>query len=294
VKILKQALFITICFYTAASCDGFLSLKLGVDARSNGMGLASTALPGNCAAGFNNPAGLALNEGTGVIITHHRWFQGVQGYFSGFSWSKGKNSFGLHLLYTDLGTMEYRLRADPAAAGTFNAHEFAVGMSWGRQVSATLFFGLTAKFLYEKVFVYETSGAAIDGGILWRPFDDGITIGLHLRNLGRTGKLNNRRISLPASGSLGLALPVNLPGGRWLVAADGVYYKDVGWYLHSGTEYALNDNLFLRIGLQNGEGKNDITFGLGINLNKYRLDYSYMVLHSGLGDSHKISVSINL
>ncbi|MBN2417043.1 PorV/PorQ family protein [bacterium] len=270
--------------------QGFLSLDLGVDARSGALGMTSAALAGSHTAWFANPAVLASGGTGGGMLTHHRWIQGVTGTFLGFSGSAGVNGLGVGILYTDLGTMEHRLTPDPAPQGTFSASELAVSFSWARPLSASLQAGVTLKVLYNKIFIYETGGIAADAGVIWRPASGGPVVGLSVNNLGRTGKLDRERIDLPLSGSLGLSLPLALPGGRGLAAADAVYYRERGWYLHCGAEYSLDDLLFLRLGVRAGEGEYDPTAGIGMRVDRYQIDYAYMPLHAGLGESHKVTL----
>lgn len=293
-KIIRDTFVLILVFAGQALGDGFLSLDLGVDARSGAMGMTATALTGLNAAGFYNPAVLGFGGPGRGMVTHHRWIQGVTGTFLGFSGSIGPNGVGAGILYTDLGTMEHRLTATPTPQGTFSASELAVSVSWGRALTSSLRAGVTLKMLYEKIFLYETGGVAADAGLIWQPSSNGPAVGLSVNNLGRTGKLDNARIDLPLSGRIGVSIPLALPGGRGLAAADAVYYPDRGWYFQGGTEYGLNDLLFLRLGVRTGEGVYDVSAGVGIHVDRYEIDYAYMPLHAGLGESHKVTLGFAL
>ena len=91
---------------------------------------------------------------------------------------------------------------------------------------------------------------------------------------------------------LGFAFPLEMLGGCWTFVMDGVKEKDFPYHLHGGVEYGWRGSVFLRFGYQTGYETRDVTGGIGFTWSKYRLDYSYMPLGSGFGDSHRLTVGI--
>lgn len=114
---------------------GFPSLKLGVDARSGGLGMAYTALSDDASSGYWNPAGLVSLQNKDFILSHHRWIQGVRGEFMGFGWGSGMSGVGITILYTEISGIEHRIVPSPTPLGTFSAYELIAGFSYAKGIN---------------------------------------------------------------------------------------------------------------------------------------------------------------
>ena len=255
--------------------------------------MAYVALADDASGGFWNPAGLASMSGRDAVLSLHRWIDDVRSEFLAFGWETNHGGYGVHVLYTDMGELEHRLAPSPTPLATFSAHEFIMGISFGRTIHRRLSVGLTAKLLYEKIYIEEACGVAADFGFLWDVFADGLRIAGVVQNIGKTNPLQTEDIRLPFTARLGVAYPLSLLGGRWWLVLDGVKERDFPFHLHGGGEYGWRERLFLRCGYQTGYETRDFTGGLGVTWGRYRLDYSYMPLGSGLGDSHRLTVGIH-
>lgn len=273
---------------------GFSSLKLGADARSGALGMAFTAVSDDGSGGYWNPAGLTSLVRKDFIFSIHRWIGGVRSEFLGFGWGDKKGGIGIHVLYMEVGGIEHRVVPTPVPLATFSNHELIVGFSYARTLKERISVGFTLKVLYEKIFVEEAWGMAADLGILWRVWEGGLRVGGVVQNLGTTGRLRDENVTLPLTGRLGVAQMVKIFGGRWVFIVDGVKERDFPFHLHGGVEYGWRNVVFLRCGYQTGYETRDLTGGVGVVWRGYRLDYSYMPLHAGLGDSHRLSVGISL
>jgi len=256
------------------------------------MGMAFTALADDGSAGFWNPAGLASLQRKDMLLSFHRWIEDVRDEFLAFGWGGPHEGMGIHVLYTDMGEFEQRIVPSPTPMATFSAHELIFGVSYARTVFNRFDVGMTIKLLYEKIYIEEAWGVGVDLGFLWHVWSDGLRIGGVLQNLGKTNALYREDISLPLTVRLGLAYPLNIFGGQWIFVADGIKERGFPYHLHGGVEYGWRGRVFIRCGYQTGYEARDITGGIGVAWDKYRVDYSYMPLGSGLGDSHRFTVGI--
>jgi hypothetical protein len=288
----KIILCIAFFLIQAKAICGFSSLKLGVDARSGGLGMAYTALSTDGSAGYWNPAGLAAISGQDLILSHLRWIQDVNSSFVGFGWSKGKSGFGCHILYTEIPGIEQRTVPSPEPLSIFSAYELAAGLSYGRQIRPNMRMGLTLKFLYEKIYIEEAVGFAGDLGLQWDVTDFGLRLGAVIQNIGKSNKLRDESIPLPLLGKIGASIPLSGLGGQWIFATDAVYEKGDIFHLFGGCEYVWRQVFSFRLGYQTGYDSRNITGGIGFVWKKYRLDYHFMPLTGGLGDSHQLSVGL--
>jgi hypothetical protein len=271
--------------------SGFPSLKLGSDAQLTGMGFAGTAVVENGAVSFWNPAGLPFIQGKKLVFSYHRWIQDVQSQFIGFGTGFSKWGFGLHLLYTEVGGIEYRIGIPtPDPLGTFSGHEMVAGVSFAYRAMRSLSVGLSMKLYYQKLFTDECTGLGGDVGVLYEIWQDGLRIGGVVQNIGKTGRLREESTELPLLVKIGFAVPVFIGEGRLLCAVDGVAEQDFPFHLHGGLEYGWQDLLYLRLGYQTGYETRWVTGGMGVRWRSTRLDYSYAPLRSGLGDAHRLSL----
>ena len=254
--------------------------------------MAYTALSDDGSGGYWNPAGLASLRRRDFLLSAHRWIGDVQGEFLGFGWGGKRWGVGIHILYTEVGGIEYRIVPSPTPLFTFSARELVIGVSCARMIRERLSVGMTLKTLYEKIFIEEAWGVAGDVGVLWSVWEGGLRIGSVLQNVGKTGPLRSEDVKLPLTGRLGVALPVEILGGRWVFVADGVKERGFPFHLHGGLEYGWRGVLFLRCGYQTGYETRTMTGGVGVSWGGYRLDYSYMPLREGLGDSHRLTFGI--
>ncbi len=271
---------------------GFSSIKLGGGAKAGALGMAYTALSDDASGGYWNPAGLAFLGKKDFLLSVHRWIESVRGEFLGFGWGGERSGMGFHVLYTEVGGIERRIVPSPTPLFTFSAHELIVGLSYGRVIWERFSVGMTLKALYEKIFIEETWGVGGDVGVLWSVWEGGLRIGSVLQNVGKTGPLRSEDVELPLTGRLGVALPVEILSGRWMFTIDGVKEGGFPYHIHGGMEYEWRNILFLRCGYQNGYETRDWTGGVGVVWRGYRLDYCYMPLREGLGDSHRLTFGI--
>lgn len=290
-KLLSIILILTLSV-SVVFAEGFPSLKMAGTARSEAMGFAYTTVVNDGSAGFWNPAGLMQIPRRDAVISVHRWIQDVRSEFAGFGWKGQKNGWGFHILYTDAGEIEQRTVPSPTPISTFSAHELIAGISYSRKILPGLDVGMTGKFLYEKIYIEEAVGWALDFGFLYSIWENGPRLGGVLQNLGKTNALRDEEIELPMTGRFGVSYVLNIINGVWTIAVDGVKEKGFPFHVHSGIEYTWKKMLSLRFGYQSGYDTRDISAGLGVYIGRYRLGYSYMPLGLGLGDSHRFSFGI--
>jgi hypothetical protein len=291
-KLLSALIFLAA---VRAQAAGFPSLKLAVDGRYAAMGNAGIASALDASAGYRNPAGLAGDSCTEAIFTMHRWMQGVKSGFAGIAFKGMKSGAAFHLLYTGVPDIEYRTsEPSPEPAGRFSSTEMSAGVSYGRRLTPVLSAGISLKLYFEKIFVEEALGFGGDIAVTASPFGNGIRIGAAVQNIGKTGKLASESIELPLAVKIGVAAPVTFPFGGGLVLVDCVKERDSRLHLHGGAEIAWRNTLFLRGGYQSGYEMHGISGGLGFSFQKARLDYSFMPMSRGLGDSHRFSLALVL
>ncbi len=292
-KCKNVVLFLLFLIISEGYSQGFLSLKLGADSRTAALGMSGTVLNEYGSTGYWNPAGLSFLNGRYLQFTHHRWIQGVRSNFLGYDQGGGKHSFGFHLLFTEVGGIEQRTVPSPEPESIFSFYELVLGVSYSRKIKDNLSLGLTLKGLAEKLHIEQAFAVACDLGLQYAFYKDKLRMGAAVQHLGRSGKLDEERIELPTCLRLGVCYTDIFMGARYRLLLDGIAEKNTV-HLLGGGEITLSDIFSVRVGYQGGYKVKSITAGLGIEWNNIGIDYGYMPVKRGLGDSHRLTCRFTL
>ena len=275
---------------------GLSFLKVGAGARAVGMGEAYSAVALDASATYWNPAGLAAQEKSEFAFTHNKWLQEINNEFAAVSFHIKSHAFGISVMTQNIGGIERRTGPSEEPIGEFNAHNVMAGISYARHISRNFAVGVTAKFLYEKIYVEESSGAAIDIGVRYHTAVSGLTCAFVLQNFGFVSELKNESSKLPRMARVGAAylLPREILQGQIIIATDVVQVFEGNSHLNLGAEYLLSNMFAFRLGYQTGYEEKDIHLGLGFYFSRYRLNYAFVPFSFDLGNTHRFSIVIEL
>ena len=169
-------------------------LKLGVGARAAALGEAYVALPGNPAALYWNPAGIAAIDKLSLMISHATLYSGlgVTHSFLGLTYPLGAgNTIGVSVTYLSTDDIEITTVDYPQGTGTYYAaRDYCVGVSFGRFVTDRLSLGVTLKFVREGIYRETAQTLAADFGSVLNTGLLGIKLGMCLSNFGGNMKLS--------------------------------------------------------------------------------------------------------
>jgi hypothetical protein len=273
---------------------GLSFLKLGVGARSVGMGEAQAAIGTDATATYYNPGGLAEASKTSILVMHKEWIQDVRTEFLGVNIPFEDFAIGIGINTTNTGNIELRTQPGPSE-GTFSSHDFAGSISIARRIIPELSVGASFKFLYEKIFVDEASGVGFDVGALYKSPVEGLRFALVGSNFGSMGSLRSESIQLPSLLRLGGAYihDVDMLHSTLTVGADlvKVFHEDNA-HLHTGLEVDYQETIAFRIGYLFGYETRGLTAGLGLRRDIFRLDYGFSSQSEDFNNGHTISVGV--
>ncbi len=276
--------------YGWAFGNGFSTLKLHGNARTAGMGLTTAVWLKDGASLNANPSGFAFYSGREIQFTFHRWVEDVNSAQVAMGWCRNGRGLGFHVLYTGIGGIEHRVQPTPEPVGVFSSHELETGFSFGLRLTDHLGIGATVRGLYEKIFISEAWGVAVDMAATVSPWGKNLFLSALVQNIGWTQDLMEEPVSLPLMLRAGIGWMHESKAGGWKIAMEMVKEKEFPVHLHSGVEYSYRDALFLRLGYQSGYDTRNISAGTGFKWGAYSLDYAYIPL-SIFSDSHRISFS---
>ena len=274
---------------------GLAFLKLGVGARSLGMGEAYSAIASDPSAMYYNPASLSLSGASQILLMHKEWIQDTRTEYVAATAAMSKVTLGISVNATSVNNIEVREGPGPAQ-GTFDAHNAAIGISGAYRIDSSLSIGATGKYLYEKILVNEASGFGIDlGGWYETPWN--VRLALAVSNIGSVGELGYEATKIPTTIRAGGAYVTRIESmdGAVTIASDIVSITGEGTtHLHMGAELNYRQTLSLRVGYQTGYDARSITSGVGFKYGQFQLDYAFAPTKFDLGAAHTFSLLIGL
>jgi len=272
---------------------GLAFLKLGVTSRAISLGEAVVSSTNDASATHYNPAAMFNGSKTSLVFMHNEQVLGVRTEFLAGSFKFSKVALGFSVNNTSVDDIQIR-EIPGEQTGQFTAQNLALGLSLGYKVNEMLSLGLTGKFLFEKIYVDNASGIALDLGGLYTK--ENLSIGAAISNLGSMSQLRNESTKLPASIRLGGSYSIILVGitSKLLIGVDGYKVLSGGkFHANTGAELQYKDFLALRVGYQSGYENKSITTGIGLKYKAINLDYAFVPYKYSLGSSHTITLGTN-
>ena len=302
-----KSLFITFVFISISfiNAHAFLSrddigsttaqfLKLGIGAKSAGMGNAVTSVNNGTDAIYWNPANLSYIDKKELSFSHTIWFEDVNYEWLAFALPTTEYGvFGFGLQYVSYGSID-RVDNTNTSDGSFSPLDMALYLSYANSYD-NLNFGLNLKYIYSKI---EESASAIglDLGATYKLDNDKTSFGAAITNFGTDMKFNKETESLPFLFKLGAA---HYLLDDWLVSLDLNFPKDNEFYFNFGTQYSIEVADDLKFALRAGyEGRNKdipgfnwINLGFGLEYLDFKFDYAF-VPYGDIGMTHRFSFGI--
>lgn len=259
-------------------------LKLGVGARSIGLGGAYTALADDVSAIAWNPAGLA-GLSKREIGAMHSEFPSSRHNWLGFAQPLRYGTLGIGASHLAQGSVSGRDETG-RATGDYSASDTAISLSYGARVGI-LGLGATVKSVRSSVADQSQQVLGFDAGAAYAL--GRAKLGFSAQNMGHSS------LPLALSGGAAYGLPFGLTA-----SADLRYRPRSGQKeLSLGTEYAVIPSLSVRGGyasshggLSNLRGSSDLTgfaTGFGLKVLGYSLDYA-VTPFAELGAAHRVSL----
>lgn len=292
---------------------GAMELLIPVGSRITGMGGTGGAIVTGNEAIFWNPAGLAGSEASAeATFSHLRWiFDTSLQWFAVSAKFGGLGAFGFSGKVFNFGDIYETTEFETEGTGRVITPTFiTLALTYSRQMTDRIFFGLNAKVISESFLRMSASGVAFDFGVQYIS-QVGLRLGLTLNNLGpmmkfrgpdlqRTVQLPHteagaepldlrieaQSFELPSNFEISLAYPYAISEAQKFTALFSYRNHNASsdeW--QGGFEYSFNDMVFLRGGYGwAGEDQENYIYGFSVGAGlKYTLpggtafliDYAY-------------------
>jgi hypothetical protein len=284
--------------------SGMKWLSIPVGARASALGSAFTASTPDAGSVFWNPAGVALLHGNSVFVSQTQWIADVDVNAAALSIEAGNlGTFGVHAMVVDWGTFNGTRFTSGAGlfeeTGEFSPSDFAIGVTYARQISDKFAFGGNVKFLREDLgsglegsfsapveYSATLNVLALDFGTIYYTGYKDLRLAMTIRNVSQETKYRFESFPLPLTFRFGMAMDVakvfmdDDMDQSVTLSIDAVNERDFSERVHFGLEYGFSDLLFLRGGYKTNYDEENITFGGGarVKVSNYAVavDYGYL------------------
>ncbi len=304
-------------------------LEIGVGARAMGMGGTYAAIANDPTALYYNPAGIALINGPQIELMHNEWLVNTKHDFFGgvLPLSLFNSAVGFSVNSLGYGDQPVRTIRRPEGTGeTYNARDAVVALSYAMALTDRFSFGLSAKWINQRIWHESGNAAALDIGIFYLTALKGLQLGFCMSNFGTRLRIRGRDMDstvdpdkknsdinrvpvqyktdsypLPMTLRAGISYEMDLGMlGSLLLAADLLHPTDNQESINLGMEYGFAGMFYVRSGYENlfeGNSVNGLTLGCGIDYwhpgrMGFRMDYAYSDWGI-LDNSHRFSIGIS-
>ena len=270
-------------------------LDYGVGGRAMAMGGAYYGISDDASAAYWNPAGLAQLQRKELTTMQATLFATTKlTYFSYAHPTKGGSTFALSMTQLQgSGFEKVDAVFDPssgqttsvAASGNFNDDQKAIGLSWAKNVTETVLFGMSLKQITRQLGGSSDSTKALDLGMM-KTMGASYRLGLGVQNVfaQTTGDTQDK---YPATIKIGNSL--RLFKERLTLALDAQKALGGQTDLRFGGEYWVSRWFAFRFGLLGLPSIQEEDFGFGLNFKSFTLDVAQGI--HDLGSSTRFSVT---
>lgn len=296
---MKRIIIFMISIFWLLSQNGYGSsgmafLKIGAGARAAAMAEAYTAVANDATGLFWNPAGIVQAPTRQIVLSHNQWLNDVTHDFIGLVFPAKNSALGLSLILNNIDGLERRTIASETPIAEFSAHDLWAGISYARQIGSRTNIGLTAKYLYEKIYLETASGLAFDFGAQYQILDNSnLVFAAVIQNMGTTTALRQEKIQLPLTFRAGLAwrLPMVVPG-KTLLSLDLMQVRSENTHINLGAEYTWRQRLAMRVGYQTGFEDKGLAAGFGLIFGFFNFHYAFVPFGAEFNHTHRFELGL--
>jgi len=285
-------------------------LKIGTGSRAAGMGNTFVAVANDITALYYNPAGLVEFKDNGMSFAYTQWFVDTKINNFGGVYHFGGNAVGVNV--TSLQTEDMKVTTEFQPNGTGNYFRFSdlsIGASFARQMTEQFSFGVTLKYVEEKLgelkmqgvlgdiaTYYKTGLGTSRFAIMISNFGSQVTPSGNISKVGGGEADSYQKFPPPTLFQFGFAIePILDKKNRLTTSIQLNSPNDNAENFSLGAEYAYKEFLFFRGGWRFNTDAESFSAGVGfkfpISFANANFDYSVSNFDD-LGYAQRFSLNI--
>jgi len=294
-KLIIFFLFASVLSAQSDKTSGYSFLTIGNSAHENALSDFGIVGGNKITNVVYNPAVLASLKNEQIYFTHISLFSDVSAQSIGANFFLFDLPFGININNTSIRDIEIRTKPGESYS-KFDARYFYFAFSTSFHLNEKLNLGVSAKYIYENILSDESSGYAADFGLMYKNIFENMNIGLSLRNIGSVSELRNESSKLPLDFRIGASYSLmftKIESSLLLIGGIQKYLNIDGTHLHFGMEFNYDKLIFIRTGYLSGFESRGISIGAGISWGSTEIDYAFVPVNFGLGNSNTITILYN-
>ncbi len=277
---------------------------VSVSPRASALGEAVTASLCGPDAAFYNPAAVRVQDGRfGLLAESTRWIADIDYLAASASWNMGyASTIALHVLSVDYGKIRSTSLISPEELpqypdgyidnGTMkNIGASSLGITYAHTVSMQFSIGaslrLVSQSLGQNVLANglvnnSIQKVAADAGVRYLSSGGNYVFAMSIRNFSSNVKRELIYEQMPLLFTMGTAVNLNKlfhfdERNKLTLSIDFQHPNNFGERMNLGVEYAMNQTLFLRSGIQTNRDLMEYSAGAGLNvpLAGHHLSFDY-------------------
>lgn len=284
---------------------GFVFLEMPVNARTTGLGEAGITLSDLNSDGiFVNPAICGFtNKMHSVSFSYSPYFAEIKQYAASYSFNSSFGVLSFGALMFDYGSMPKTQKVAGQRVydilGTFNSKSLAFALSYSRMLTDKFSFGISVKYVNEKIDIYSADNVVLDGGVLYYTGLGSLRIGAVIQNFGTDAKFINDPFKMPAVLKLGAAAEILGDFNsdyRITTILEALHPNDGDEKLNSGIEISWKNNFSIRGGYKFFYDEETYSFGIGLNGEPYvPISFDFSISNYGrLGNIFRLTLQAGI
>jgi hypothetical protein len=225
-----------------------------------------------------------------IALTHAQWIQDIQSEFLAAQIPMSLGTIGIAVSTNSVPGIEVRDIPGPAI-GTFSARFATLQVGFATNAIQSLTFGLSAKYLYEKLYTDDATGFGVDVGMLYHTPIAGLQAAVSVMNAGSLDQFRRERSDLPTFFRGGATYAFTIDDLAFSASAafsNNLEYTEN--HLLGSLETTYNNRVSVRLGYASGYDSRGLTAGLGIRYEFLQFNYAFVPFSLGLGDAHLFSL----
>lgn len=295
-------------------------LNVSTSARQVALGGEVLTLIDDVSQPIWNPASINNEIDRELAVNYTSYLSGINIGSASFAYTFDRHFGTLHssIKYLNYGTLIGADEAGNEI-GTFNASDISFSLGYGYNLPwVDILIGTNVKIIYSSIDSYTSTGVALDFGIMYYNPYNPFRFSVVARNIGtQITSFNGTQERLPFEVAVGASYQLKNVPLRWYLTMDNLQKWNVAVPNPSNSTTDLNGNvtqeeitfldnltrhmvigaeLFperiinLRVGynfrrgeelkLQNVRTFGGVSFGFGLKMNRFRLNYAYSKYHS--------------
>ncbi len=287
----------------------FNFLRTDISARPGALAGTFMAVTDDPSTLFYNPAAIGTLSEARLSASFFKNLLDVNAGSVIYGQSLGDDgSFAAGVIYQNYGSFSETDEVGNVL-GSFTASDLAMEVGYANTLDNNLYYGLGVKFIYSSLAGATSTAIAADAGLFYTIPESRVAFGVSIRNAGaQLSTYMGVKEELPLDVAVGMSV---VPKGLPLLLNVGFHKlnQDVDTFAERfrsftvGGEFTLSRVLQLRVGYDNEQrrdlvlgstsGLTGFSIGLGVNVDRYRVDYALSSL-GNIGSLHRVSISMGM